>query len=85
MALSRDEDKPWKTNLARKSAARREQVLHDVEEAVKKAASFEDALRQAAELMKKRFARGRTGCCGTGARSRWNGWGSCMRRRMRRS
>jgi len=57
MALSRDEEKPWKTDLARKSAARREQVLHDVEETVRKAASFEDALRQAAELMKKRFAR----------------------------
>jgi hypothetical protein len=57
MALSRDEEKPWKTDLARKSAARREQVLHEVEETVRKAASFEDALRQAAELMKRRFAR----------------------------
>jgi putative methionine-R-sulfoxide reductase with GAF domain len=57
MALTRDEDKPWKTNLARKSAQRREQVLREVEETIKKAPSFEDALRQAVELMKKRFAR----------------------------
>jgi putative methionine-R-sulfoxide reductase with GAF domain len=51
------EDKPWKTDLARKSAQRREQVLHEAEEVIKKAPSFEEALRQAAELMKKRFAR----------------------------
>jgi len=56
MALTH-EDKPWKTDLARKSAQRREQVLHETEEVIKKAPSFEDALRQAAELMKKRFAR----------------------------
>ena len=41
MALSRDEEKPWKTDLARKSAQRREQVLHEVEEVIKKAPSFE--------------------------------------------
>ena len=57
MALSRDEDKPWKTDLARKSAQRREQVLHEVEEVIKKAPSFEEALRQSVELMKKRFGR----------------------------
>ena len=57
MALSRDEEKPWKTNLARKSAQRREQVLHDVEEVIKKAPSFEEALRQSVELMKRKFAR----------------------------
>ncbi len=57
MTLSRDEEKPWKTNLARKSAQRREQVLHEVEDAIRKAASFEDALRQAVEIMKKRFGR----------------------------
>ena len=57
MALTRDEDKPWKTDLARKSAQRRENVLHEIEEAVRKAPSFEDALRQAAETMKKRFSR----------------------------
>ena len=56
MALQ-SEDKPWKTDLARKSAQRREQVLHEAEEVIKKAPSFEEALRQAAELMKKRFAR----------------------------
>jgi len=57
MASTREDDKPWKTDLARKSAQRREQVLHEVEEAVRKASSFEDALRQAAEIMKKRFGR----------------------------
>src|SRR5215467_14049426 len=57
MASLREEDKPWKTDLARKSALRREQVLHEVEEAIKKAPSFEEALRETVELMKKRFAR----------------------------
>jgi putative methionine-R-sulfoxide reductase with GAF domain len=56
-AMRNEDDKPWKTDLARKSAQRREQVLHEVEEAVKKAPSFEDALKQAVEIMKKRFAR----------------------------
>jgi putative methionine-R-sulfoxide reductase with GAF domain len=56
MALTRDE-KPWKTDLARKSAQRREQVLHELEEAIKKAPSFEESLKQSAEMMKKRFAR----------------------------
>jgi putative methionine-R-sulfoxide reductase with GAF domain len=57
MALTRDDDKPWKTDLARKSAQRRELVLHELEDVIKKASSFEDSLRQAAELMKRRFAR----------------------------
>src|SRR5512141_2441155 len=57
MTSTREEDKPWKTDLARKSAQRREQVLNEVEEVIKKAPSFEEALRQAVELMKKRFAR----------------------------
>jgi len=37
MASTREEEKPWKTDLARKSALRRESVLHEVEEAIKKA------------------------------------------------
>jgi putative methionine-R-sulfoxide reductase with GAF domain len=57
MASTSEDDKPWKTDLARRSAQRREQVLHEIEETVKKAQSFEEALRHAAELMKKRFAR----------------------------
>jgi putative methionine-R-sulfoxide reductase with GAF domain len=57
MASTREDEKPWKTDLARKSAQRREQVLHEVEEAIKKGSSFEDALRQAVEIMKRRFAR----------------------------
>jgi len=57
MTAMHEDDKPWKTDLARKSAQRREQVLHEVEDAVKKAGSFEDALRQAVEIMKKKFGR----------------------------
>ena len=57
MASMQEDDKPWKTDLARKSAQRREQVLHEVEEAIRKAPSFEEALRQAVEIMKRRFAR----------------------------
>ncbi len=57
MTLTREEDKPWKTDLARKAAQRREQVAQELEETIRKAPSFEDALRQAVELMKRRFAR----------------------------
>ncbi len=58
MAATSDElDKPWKTDLARKSAQRREQVLKDIEEQIKKAPSFEEALKLTVETMKRRFAR----------------------------
>ena len=57
MTLTREDDKPWKTDLARKAKLRREQVVHDIEEAIKKAPSFEDGLRQAVEIMKKKFSR----------------------------
>lgn len=57
MALMREEDKPWKTDLARKTALRREQVFKDLEETIKKAPSFEEALRLSVETLKKRFAR----------------------------
>jgi putative methionine-R-sulfoxide reductase with GAF domain len=57
MASTREDEKPWKTDLARKAAQRREQVLHDIEETIKKAPSFEEALRQAVEIMKKKFSR----------------------------
>jgi putative methionine-R-sulfoxide reductase with GAF domain len=57
MVLTREEDKPWKTDLARKAAQRRERVAKELDDVIKKAPSFEDALRQAVELMKKRFAR----------------------------
>jgi putative methionine-R-sulfoxide reductase with GAF domain len=57
MAFASEDDKPWKTDLARKSKERREQVLHEVEELIKKAGSFEEALRVAVETMKKKFAR----------------------------
>jgi putative methionine-R-sulfoxide reductase with GAF domain len=56
MAMAED-DKPWKRDLARKAAQRREQAVGEVEELIKKAPSFEDALRQAAEHLKRRFAR----------------------------
>jgi putative methionine-R-sulfoxide reductase with GAF domain len=57
MTVSREDDKPWKTDLARKAAQRREQVGQQLEDVIKKAPSFEEALRQSVELMKKRFAR----------------------------
>ena len=57
MTSMREDDKPWKTNLAQKSKERRENVLLEVEESIKKAASFEDALRVAVEIMKRRFSR----------------------------
>ena len=57
MSSTREEDKPWKTNLARKSAQRREVFLKEVDESIKKASSFEDALRQAVETMKRKFGR----------------------------
>jgi len=57
MVLTREEDKPWKTDLARKAAQRREQVARELEDVIKKAPSFEEALRQGVELMKRRFAR----------------------------
>ena len=57
MAFMREEDKPWKTDLARKASQRREQVLGEIEDTIKKAPSFEDALRQAVEILKKKFSR----------------------------
>jgi putative methionine-R-sulfoxide reductase with GAF domain len=57
MTVTREDEKPWKTDLARKAAQRRDQVGLELEDVIKKATSFEDALRQAVELMKKRFAR----------------------------
>jgi putative methionine-R-sulfoxide reductase with GAF domain len=56
MTVTQD-DKPWKTDLARTASERREQVAKELEEQIKKAPSFEDALRLAVETMKKRFAR----------------------------
>lgn len=57
MTSTREDEKPWKTDLARKSAQRRELVLKELEETIRKAPSFEESLRQAVEIMKKRFAR----------------------------
>ena len=57
MAFMREEDKPWKTDLARKASQRREQVLGEIEDAIKKAPSFEDALRQAVEMLKRKSSR----------------------------
>jgi putative methionine-R-sulfoxide reductase with GAF domain len=57
MAVVQDEDKPWKTDLARKSKERRENVVQEIEELIKKAASFEEALKVAVETLKKKFAR----------------------------
>src|SRR5687767_4304313 len=57
MAPLREEDKPWKTDLARKTAQRRENVFQELEETIKKAPSFEDALRLSVETLKRKFAR----------------------------
>ncbi len=57
MTVTREDEKPWKTDLARKAAQRREQVALELDELIKKAPSFEEALRQSVELMKSRFAR----------------------------
>ena len=57
MTAIREDDKPWKTDLARKAAQRREHVGQELEEVIKKASSFEEALHLAVEMMKKRFAR----------------------------
>lgn len=57
MTVSHRDDKPWKTDLARKAAERREQVAKEIEDVIQKAPSFEEALRLGVELMKKRFAR----------------------------
>ena len=57
MASMTEEDKPWKTDLARKTAQRREQVFKELEETIKKAGSFEDALKLSVETLKKKFAR----------------------------
>jgi putative methionine-R-sulfoxide reductase with GAF domain len=51
------DDKPWKRDLARQSAQRRQHVLHEMEEMIKKAPSFEEALTQTAGSLKKKFAR----------------------------
>jgi len=56
MALQ-DADKHWKTDLAQRSAQRRVEVLQELQGAIKKAPSFEDALQQTVEIMKRRFAR----------------------------
>lgn len=57
MAFAEDSDKPWKTDLAKKAALRRDVVMREVEETIKKASSFEDALKIAVETLKKKFAR----------------------------
>ncbi|MCU0241025.1 MAG: GAF domain-containing protein [Vicinamibacteria bacterium] len=57
MTFTLDDDKPWKRDLARKASQRRDQVLKDIEEVIKKAPSFEESLKQAVEQLKRKFAR----------------------------
>ncbi len=57
MASMSSDDKPWKTDLARASAQRREEVLKSLEETIKKAPSFEEALQKSVEVMKRKFSR----------------------------
>src|SRR4026207_77147 len=64
MTGTREGEKPWKTDLARKAAQRREQVGLELDELIKKAASFEDALRQAVEPIGAGVARDARGPAG---------------------
>jgi putative methionine-R-sulfoxide reductase with GAF domain len=57
MAATLDDEKPWKVDLARRSAQRRDQILHSIEQLVKNAPSFEEGLSQVVDHLKKRFAR----------------------------
>jgi putative methionine-R-sulfoxide reductase with GAF domain len=57
MTATLDEEKPWKVDLARRSAQRRDQILHGIEQLVKGAPSFEEALSQVVDQLKRRFAR----------------------------
>jgi GAF domain-containing protein len=52
-----EDEKPWKVDLARKAAQRRETALVEIEEAIKQAGSFEESLRLSVESLKKKFAR----------------------------
>src|SRR5258708_3037864 len=51
MTSTREEEKPWKTDLARRSALRREQVLREVEEAVRHPSPFKPRLPHAVALI----------------------------------
>ena len=57
LAPFEEEEKPWKTDLARRSAQRRVQVQQEIEDVIRKAPSFEEALKLAVDTMKRRFAR----------------------------
>ncbi len=57
MASMLEDEKPWKVDLARKAAQRREAALVEIEEAIRKSGSFEEALRLSVDSLKKRFAR----------------------------
>jgi putative methionine-R-sulfoxide reductase with GAF domain len=57
MTATLDDEKPWKMDLARRSSQRRDEILHTVEQLVKGAPSFEEALSQTVDHLKKRFAR----------------------------
>lgn len=58
MSLMTEEDeKPWKRDLVRTAAQRREQVAAQLEKDIQAAPSFEEALRLAVDGLKKKFAR----------------------------
>lgn len=57
MPSLQDNEKPWKVDLARKAAERRERALVEVEESIKKSGTFEEALRLTVDMLKKKFAR----------------------------
>ena len=57
VSLMSEDDKPWKRDLVRTAANRREQVAAQLETDIQAAPSFEEALRLAVDSLKKKFAR----------------------------
>lgn len=57
MTSRMEDEKPWKVDLARRSNQRRERIAQEIEEGIKKAPSFEEALSRTVEHLKRRFAR----------------------------
>ena len=57
VSLMSEDEKPWKRDLVRTAANRREQVAAQLETDIQAAPSFEEALRLAVDSLKKKFAR----------------------------
>lgn len=57
VSLMSEDEKPWKRDLVRTAANRRERVAAQLETDIQAAPSFEEALRLAVDSLKKKFAR----------------------------